>query len=357
MINTPPTVHTANTPMPLPLKQDWTFDAIEKIYTLPFNDLIFNAHAVHIQHFTPNTVQISTLLSIKTGRCPEDCKYCPQSAHYNTGSPVEALMSIQTVIEKAKIAKDSGATRFCMGAAWRNPPKKDFPQVLEILKAVKSLGLETCMTLGMLDQEQAQALKEAGLDFYNHNIDTSEQYYEKIIGTREFQNRLITLQHVRDQGIAVCCGGIVGMGETREDRLLFLQTLANMPTHPQSVPINQLIPVPGTPLADSPALDPIEFVRTIATARLLMPRSYVRLSAGRKNFSDETHALCFFAGANSIHYGDKLLVTPLPTTAADRALFERLGISPESPDQSIHANTHPDIPSDRTHALTQSVAV
>ncbi len=325
------------------LRHHWTVEEIESIYTLPFNDLLFKAHCVHRQHFEPNTVQISTLLSIKTGRCPENCAYCPQSAHYKTGTEAENLLSVEKVIEFAKIAKEKGATRFCMGAAWRNPPKKDFPKVIEILKAIKTLNLETCMTLGMLSDEQAAELKAAGLDYYNHNIDTSREYYEKVINTRDFQDRLDTLERVRKNKINVCCGGIVGMGEGQTDRLKFLQELANMPSHPESVPINQLIAIPGTPLADSEKVDPIEFVRIIALARIMMPKSYVRLSAGRNSISDECHALCFFAGANSIHYGDKLFITPLPTTEHDQTMFMKLGIKPEKcstiPEDTCHSES------------------
>ncbi len=311
------------------IRHDWTTTEVANLYTLPFNDLLFKAHCVHRENFNHNEVQISTLLSIKTGRCPEDCAYCPQSAHYKTATEPEALLSVEKVIEYATIAKNKGATRFCMGAAWRNPPKKDFPKVIEILKAIKDLNLETCMTLGMLSDEQAAELKAAGLDYYNHNIDTSREYYERVINTRDFDDRLATLDRLRKNKINVCCGGIMGMGETTEDRYKFLQELANMPSHPGSVPINQLIAIPGTPLEDSATVDSLEFVRIVAVARIMMPKSYIRLSAGRKNMSDECHALCFFAGANSIHYGDKLFVTPLPTTEHDQNLFARLGIKPE----------------------------
>lgn len=310
-------------------RQNWTFAEIEHLYTLPFNDLLFKAQTVHRKNFDPNTVQISTLLSIKTGKCPENCSYCPQSGHYKTGTDAESLMPVEQVVEYAKKAKASGATRFCMGAAWRSPPKKDFPKVLKILKAIKDLNLETCMTLGMLSDEQAEQLKEAGLDYYNHNIDTSRDYYEKIIGTREFQDRLDTLERLRKNNINTCCGGILGMGETVEDRLKFLQELANLPEQPQSVPINKLIAIPGTPLENEQEVDPIEFIRIIACARIIMPKAYVRLSAGRKTMSEECHALCFLAGANSIHYGDKLFVTPLPSTEQDRKLFVKLGIKAE----------------------------
>lgn len=320
------------------VRNNWTVNEIESLYTLPFNDLLFKAQTIHRKYFDPNTVQISTLLSIKTGRCPENCAYCPQSAHYKTNTEAEGLLSVDKVIEFAHIAKAKGATRFCMGAAWRNPPKKDFPKVLEILKAIKNLNLETCMTLGMLSDEQAAELKAAGLDYYNHNIDTSREYYEKVINTRDFQDRLDTLERLRQNNINVCCGGIMGMGESQVDRFKFLQELANMPKHPESVPINQLISIPGTPLEDSTAVDPIEFVRIVAVARIMMPKAYVRLSAGRKSMTDECHALCFFAGANSIHYGDKLFVTPLPTTEHDQEMFTKLGIRPEKNPERTESN-------------------
>lgn len=320
------------------IRNDWTVEEIKQLYTLPFNDLIFKAHTTHRKYFDPNTVQISTLLSIKTGRCPENCSYCPQSGHYKTGTEPESLMPVEEVVKHAKKAKESGATRFCMGAAWRNPPKKDFPKVLEILKAVKDLDLETCLTLGMLSDEQTKQLKEAGLDYYNHNIDTSRDYYEKVISTRDFQDRLDTLERVRKNNINVCCGGILGMGEEITDRYKFLQELANLPEHPQSVPINKLIAIPGTPLEDEAEVDPIEFVRIIACARIMMPKTFVRLSAGRQTMSDECHALCFFAGANSIHYGDKLLVTGLPETKKDRELFAKLGITFQEANQSAQSD-------------------
>lgn len=311
------------------IRNNWTTTEVESLYTLPFNDLLFKAHTTHRKYFEPNTVQISTLLSIKTGRCPENCSYCPQSAHYDTNTSSHGLLPVDKVVELAKIAKEKGATRFCMGAAWRNPPKKDFPKVIEILKAVKDLNLQTCMTLGMLSDEQAVELKAAGLDYYNHNIDTSREYYEKVISTRDFDHRLDTLDKIRKNNINVCCGGIVGMGESLNDRFKFLQELANMPKHPESVPLNKLIAIPGTPLEDQPAVETFEFIRLVALARIMMPKAYVRLSAGRKTMSDECHALCFFAGANSIHYGDKLFVTPLPTTENDQELFAKLGIKAE----------------------------
>jgi len=309
------------------IRHDWTTEQVEALYDLSFNDLLFHAHSIHRKNFDPNQVQISTLLSIKTGTCPEDCAYCPQSAHFKTEIEKHQLMDVDEVIEKAKIAKANGATRFCMGAGWRSPPKKDFPQVVEMVKQIKTMGLETCLTLGMIDEDHAQELKSAGLDYYNHNLDTSPEYYKKIITTRTYQERLDTLENVRNAGINTCCGGIVGMGETLQDRHEFLIQLANLPEHPQSVPINLLVTVAGTPLGEQAALDPIEFIRVIALARIMMPKSFVRLSAGRNEMSDETQAISFFAGANSIHYGEKLLTTPLPDTSADKNLFEKLGIS------------------------------
>jgi biotin synthase len=308
-------------------RHDWTLDEIEALLILPFNDLLFRAHSTHRQYHNPNAVQISTLLSIKTGACPEDCGYCPQSAHYNTGLKRERLMALAEVVERARAAKANGATRFCMGAAWRNPTDKQLSQVIEMIRAVKAQGLETCVTLGMLTAAQTQRLHAAGLDFYNHNLDTSPEFYARIITTRVYQDRLDTLARVRNAGIRVCCGGILGMGETRRDRAGLLQQLANMPEHPESVPINMLVRVEGTPLHGAEKLDPLEFVRTVAAARILMPRSMVRLSAGRTDMSDELQALCFFAGANSIFYGEKLLTTPNPEANEDRRLFERLGLT------------------------------
>ena len=292
-------------------------------------DLLFVAQQVHRQYQAANTVQISTLLSIKTGACPEDCAYCPQSVRFETGLQTEDLKELEEVAERARAAKAAGATRFCMGAAYRSPKPKELRKVLAMIRAVKSLGMETCATLGMLTAEQAHELKDAGLDYYNHNLDTSPQYYEKIITTRVYQDRLDTLEAVRQAGMSVCCGGIVGMGEETLDRVGLLHVLATLPAHPQSVPINQLVRVAGTPLADAPLLDPFDFVRTIGAARILMPRSHVRLSAGRGEMSDELQALCFLAGANSIFYGEKLLTTGNPDTAHDRTLFERLKIVPE----------------------------
>jgi biotin synthase len=305
---------------------DWTLAEVQVLFDLPFADLLFQAQRVHREYFDPNEVQISTLLSIKTGACPEDCSYCSQSIRFETGLKSEPLLDLETVLEKARIARANGATRFCMGAAYRSPKQKQLEQIVAMVEGVRALGMETCVTLGMLTGDQAQQLKEAGLDYYNHNLDTSEAHYRKVITTRTYQDRLDTLQAVRAAGINVCCGGILGLGETATDRVQFLHTLATLPEHPQSVPINQLMQVPGTPLygADKPAA--LDFVRVIAVARLLMPRSYVRLSAGRSDMSDETQALCFLAGANSIFYGDKLLTTENPDEHHDARLFDRLGI-------------------------------
>ncbi|MDH3935131.1 MAG: biotin synthase BioB [Gammaproteobacteria bacterium] len=310
------------------VRNDWSLAEVKAIFELPFNELLFQAQTVHRQHFDPNAVQISTLLSIKTGGCPEDCKYCPQSVHYDTGLEPERLLDIEEVVTAAKRAKQAGASRFCMGAAWRNPKGKNFERVLEMVDRVRAEGLETCATLGMLDETQAAELKRVGLDYYNHNLDTSPEFYADIITTRTYDDRLDTLRHVRDAGINVCCGGIVGMGESRTDRVSMLCELANLQQHPGSVPINQLVKVQGTPVDEQPDIDTIEFVRTIATARMLMPASYVRLSAGRSEMSDEMQALCFHAGANSIFYGEKLLTTGNPDTARDDALFEKLGLHP-----------------------------
>ena len=294
------------------IRHDWTRLEVEALYHCPFNDLLFEAQAVHRQHFDPNRVQISTLLSVKTGACPEDCKYCPQSVHYNTGLERERLLPVDDVVAAAEAARANGATRFCMGAAWRNPTDRNLERIIEMIAAVRALGMETCVTLGMLRPDQAERLKEAGLDYYNHNLDSSPEYYEQVVTTRTYADRLQTLDHVRAAGIKVCCGGIIGMGETRRDRCGLLVELANQPEHPGSVPINLLVQVPGTPLHGTEALDPLEFVRTIAIARILMPQSMVRLSAGRTEMSDETQALCFFAGANSIFHGDTLLTTENP---------------------------------------------
>lgn len=313
-----------------PIRHDWSRDEITALFEQPFNDLLFQAQTVHRQYFDANTVQISTLCSIKTGACPEDCAYCPQSARYDTGLEREKLMAVEKVIEEAKQAKASGATRFCMGAAWRSPKNKDMPYVLNMVKGVKALGMETCMTLGMLDAGQAGELSAAGLDYYNHNLDTSEEFYGEIITTRTYQDRLNTLAHVRDAGIKVCCGGIVGMGETVSDRAGLLMQLANLPEHPESVPINMLVRVEGTPLAEQTELDPFDFIRTVAVARILMPKSHVRLSAGREEMNEQTQAMAFMAGANSIFYGEKLLTTPNPEANKDMQLLKRLGIKREA---------------------------
>jgi biotin synthase len=311
-------------------RHDWSLAQAEALFAQPFADLIFEAQRVHRAWHAPNTVQMSTLLSIKTGACPEDCAYCPQSVRYDTGVGVEALMPVAQVVERARAARAAGATRFCMGAAYRSPKRRDLEQIAQMVREVRALGLETCATLGMLDAGQAQELKSAGLDYYNHNLDTSEEFYSSIISTRSYQDRLDTLGAVRDAGLNVCCGGIVGMGESQRDRAQMLVTLANLPQHPESVPINQLVRVPGTPLAEGPAVDPFDFVRTIAVARVMIPKAQVRLSAGRTEMSDELQALAFLAGANSIFYGEKLLTTGNPDVARDRELLTRLGMQPES---------------------------
>lgn len=308
------------------VRHDWQLDEVQALFSLPFSDLLFMAQQSHRRHFDPNEVQVSSLLSIKTGACAEDCAYCPQSAHHDTGLPRENLLPLEDVLQAARQAKAEGATRFCMGAAWRSPRDRDLDEVAAMIQGVKDLGLETCVTLGMLSEEQTRRLKEAGLDYYNHNLDTSEEYYPEIITTRTYQDRLDTLQRVREAGIHVCCGGILGMGETERDRAALLMELANLPQHPESVPINLLVQVEGTPLAGTAKLDPLVFVRTIAVARILMPASRVRLSAGRAEMSDEMQALCFVAGANSIFYGEKLLTTENPRAVRDRALFARLGL-------------------------------
>ncbi|MCC6778115.1 MAG: biotin synthase BioB [Hyphomicrobiales bacterium] len=309
------------------LRHDWTAAEVRGLLVLPFPELMFQAQSTHRQHFDPTEVQVSTLLSIKTGGCPEDCAYCPQSAHYDTGVEAGKLVSLDLVLAEARSAKEAGASRFCMGAAWREPKDRDLDKVCEMVESVKALGLETCVTLGMLRAEQAERLAHAGLDYYNHNLDTSPEFYGEIISTRTYQERLDTLGHVRDAGIGVCCGGIVGMGERLEDRAGMIVALANLPRHPESVPINMLVRVAGTPLAVGDDIDPIELVRTIAAARITMPHSMVRLSAGRERMSDEAQALCFLAGANSIFYGPRLLTTPNPDCDRDRALMERLGLS------------------------------
>lgn len=311
-------------------RREWTRTEAENLFNLPFNDLMFQAQVVHRQNFKANEVQVSTLCSIKTGACPEDCKYCPQSARYDTGLEKEKLMKVEAVIEEAKAAKASGATRFCMGAAWRSPKKKDMPYVTSMVKGVKELGLETCMTLGMVSGDQAGELAEAGLDYYNHNLDTSPEFYGDIITTRTYQDRLETIDNVRGAGMKVCSGGIVGMGEGQEDRVGLLLQLANMKQPPESVPVNMLVRVEGTPLAAQEELDPFDFIRTIAVARILMPQSHVRLSAGREEMNDQMQAMAFMAGANSIFYGEKLLTTANPEANSDMRLFKRLGINPES---------------------------
>jgi biotin synthase len=313
------------------IRTDWSLDEARAIFTAPFGDLTFHAQRVHRANFAPNRVQVSTLLSIKTGACPEDCKYCPQSVRYDTGVEREELLQVDQVVAAARTARAQGATRFCMGAAYRSPKPKQLEQIKRMVSEVRALGLETCATVGMLTREQACELRDAGLDYYNHNLDTSKDYYGEIVTTRTYEDRLETLQAVRDAGINVCCGGILGMGESEQDRIALLHTLATLPRHPESVPINQLVQVPGTPLHGLDRLDPLDLVRAIATARLLMPRSYVRLSAGRSDMDDATQALCFLAGANSIFYGDRLLTTPNPGRSQDEQLFERLGIEVERP--------------------------
>lgn len=331
------------------LRHDWGLDEILEILGRPFNDLVFAAQGIHRECHAPNTVQVSTLLSIKTGACPEDCAYCPQSARYETGLDRERLLPLDEVLESARAARERGATRFCMGAAWRNPTDRNLDSVIDMVHAVRGEGLETCVTLGMLDAGQARRLAAAGLDYYNHNLDTSPEFYGEIVSTRTYQDRLDTLEHVREAGIHVCSGGILGMGESREDRAGLLRQLANLAEHPESVPVNMLVRVEGTPLSDAPDLDSLEFVRTVATARVLMPRSVIRLSAGREDMSDETQALCILAGANSIFYGEKLLTQPNPGEGHDLDLFARLGVVPapavankvpESPNTG--GNTPPD---------------
>ncbi|HEY1393226.1 MAG TPA: biotin synthase BioB [Methylibium sp.] len=306
--------------------QRWSVDAVAALFELPFNDLLWRAQQTHREHFDANEVQRSTLLSIKTGGCPEDCGYCPQSVHYDTGVEAGKLMDVQAVVEAAQAALNAGATRFCMGAAWREPKDRDIEKVAELVREVKALGLETCCTLGMLSAPQAQALKVAGLDYYNHNLDTAPEAYGRIISTRDYQERLDTLAHVREAGMSVCCGGIVGMGESRRERAGLIAQLANLEPYPESVPINELVQVEGTPLHGTDKLDPLEFVRTIAVARITMPKARVRLSAGRQQMSEAVQALCFLAGANSIFYGEKLLTTGNPDVARDEALFEKLGL-------------------------------
>ena len=311
------------------IRHDWTLDEVWALARLPFNDLLYRAHTVHRRHFDPNAVQMSTLVSVKTGGCAEDCAYCPQSAHHETGVQAGHMMDAAEVLDRARAARASGATRFCMGAAWRSPKPRQVEQFAGLIREVGALGLETCATLGMLTGPQAQQLKDAGLDYYNHNLDTSERHYPQIISTRTYQDRLETLQNVRNAGLKVCCGGIIGLGEELRDRVELLHTLATLPAHPDSVPVNQLVAVEGTPLADAAPVDPLDFVRVIALARILMPASHVRLSAGRTAMSDEMQALCFFAGANSMFYGERLLTTPNPQADRDLVLLDRLGLRPE----------------------------
>ena len=314
--------------------RNWTAAEAAQLYHMPLNDLLFRAQTVHREHFDPNRVQLSRLLSIKTGGCAEDCAYCSQSVHHESGLSASKLMEVERVIAEARKARDAGATRYCMGAAWRNPKPRDMEAVVAMVKGVKALGMETCMTLGMLDREQSEQLSHAGLDYYNHNIDTSERYYSEIITTRNFADRLETLENVRAAGMKVCCGGIVGMGEQQSDRIEMLTTLANLPEHPESVPINMLIPIPGTPLANATPIDPLDFVRIVAVARIMMPQSVVRLSAGRTAMTDEMQALCFFAGANSIFVGDTLLTADNPENDKDMALFNKLGLQPMELDET-----------------------
>lgn len=312
------------------IRHDWKLAEIEALFAVPFNDLLFQAQTIHRQHFDPNEVQVSTLLSIKTGACPEDCGYCSQSAKHNTNLEREKLLPLDEVIQAAQAAKDKGSTRFCMGAAWRNPTDKNLDKVIDMISAVRGMGMQTCVTLGMLTEQQSQRLADGGLDYYNHNLDTSPEFYGNVISTRTFGDRLDTLKHVRDAGIKVCSGGILGMGEKPRDRARMLQELANMPQHPESVPINMLVQVEGTPLYGADEIDPIEFIRNIAVARIMMPKSYVRLSAGRTEMSDEMQALCFMAGANSMFYGERLLTTDNPETDHDHQLFDRLGMRMEA---------------------------
>ncbi|MGU7852524.1 biotin synthase BioB [Burkholderia orbicola] len=319
-------VQPAAIPVAAPASQRWRVADVVALFELPFNDLMFRAQQVHREHFDANAVQLSTLLSIKTGGCEEDCGYCSQSSHHDTGLKAEKLMDVDTVLDAARAAKANGASRFCMGAAWRNPKERHMPALTEMVRGVKELGLETCMTLGMLEDEQAQQLADAGLDYYNHNLDTSPEFYGQVISTRTYQDRLDTLDRVRDVGINVCCGGIIGMGESRRERAGLISQLANLNPYPESVPINNLVAIEGTPLEGTAPLDPFEFVRTIAVARITMPKAVVRLSAGREQLDDAMQAMCFLAGANSMFYGDQLLTTSNPQTQRDRALFERLGI-------------------------------
>jgi len=317
------------------IRHNWRKEEVEQLFNKPFNDLLFESASIHRKYFDPNEVQLSTLMSIKTGSCPEDCKYCPQSAHYQTDVEKEALVDTQEIVNAAQAAKDAGASRFCMGAAWRNLNDRNLPQMKEVVSAVKDLGLETCMTLGMAKTEQLSQLKDAGLDYYNHNIDTSEDYYNNIITTRTFQDRLDTLENIQEAGLKTCCGGIVGMGESVDDRASMLMTLANLKQHPQSVPINRLVPSKGTPFEKKEQVDDLDFIRAIAVARIMMPRSYVRLSAGRETMSDTMQALCFFAGANSIFYGEKLLTAPNNEKPDDIKLLTRLGMTTQGHEQEV----------------------
>ena len=317
------------------VRNDWTRDEIQKMYEQPFLDLVFEAQRIHRQHFDANSIQVSTLLSIKTGKCPEDCKYCSQSARYDSKLEAQKRIEVEKVISEAKEALASGSSRFCMGAAWRNPHERDMPYVLEMVKEVKALGLETCMTLGMLNQSQAERLKDAGLDYYNHNLDTSREYYPNVITTRSYDDRLNTLDHVRQAGMKVCSGGIVGLGENSKDRIGLLHELATLAIHPESVPINMLVPIEGTPLAEVERLDVTEWIRTIAVARIIMPKSYIRLSAGRESLSDSDQALAFMAGANSLFSGEKLLTTPNAGEGRDRQLFNKLGLKAEKAKPSV----------------------
>ncbi|NWN81580.1 MAG: biotin synthase BioB [Halomonas sp.] len=355
------TADTQTLGSPAEIRHDWRLEEIEALFALPFNDLLYRAQQIHRRHFDPNAVQVSTLLSIKTGACPEDCKYCPQSGHYNTGLGKEKLLEIDKVVEQARAAKSAGASRFCMGAAWKSPREKDLDVVLEMVSRVKALGLETCMTLGMLDGDQADRLARAGLDYYNHNLDTSPEYYGEIITTRTYADRLETLDQVRGAGMKVCSGGILGMGEAPRDRAALLQQLVRLEPHPESVPINMLVKVPGTPLENVEDLDPIEFIRAIAVARILMPKSHVRLSAGREQMDDSTQALAFLAGANSIFYGDQLLTTANPQADRDRSLFTRLGLHPErrdtcADDAHIQASVEADLDQQAAHRAAARVS-
>ena len=332
------------------LRHDWSVEEVQALYDLPFMELLHRAHTVHRENFDPNEIQFSSLMSIKTGGCPEDCGYCPQSAHHGADLEKERLAELNAVLEQAQAAKDRGATRFCMGAAWKNPNNRDFPFVLDMIRGVKQLGMQCCVTLGSLTEEQARDLKEAGLDYYNHNLDTSPEHYENIITTRKFQDRLDTLEHVRDAGMSVCCGGILGLGEDEKDRSRLLQELANMPRHPDSVPVNLLVRVKGTPLEHAETIDPFIFVRTIAVARIMMPKSHVRLSAGRESMDDATQAMCFYAGANSVFFGEKLLTTPNMQADKDLELLERLDLRPQ--ELASESDRDEPVSSEAGHALS-----